>query len=66
MYQLVERLLTLARLDAGVDHVTLRFGTVDLAPYERFAAEVLPAFATRRATRFPPATTSSTARGKGW
>ncbi len=30
--------------DAGVDHVTLRFGTVDLAPYERFAAEVLPAF----------------------
>ena len=31
--------------DAGVDHVTLRFGTVDLAPYERFAAEVLPAFA---------------------
>ena len=31
--------------DAGVDHVTLRFGTVDLAPYERFAAEVMPAFA---------------------
>jgi alkanesulfonate monooxygenase SsuD/methylene tetrahydromethanopterin reductase-like flavin-dependent oxidoreductase (luciferase family) len=31
--------------DAGVDHVTLRFGTVDTAPYERFAAEVLPAFA---------------------
>ena len=30
--------------DAGVDHVTLRFGTVDLEPYERFAAEVLPAF----------------------
>jgi alkanesulfonate monooxygenase SsuD/methylene tetrahydromethanopterin reductase-like flavin-dependent oxidoreductase (luciferase family) len=30
--------------DAGVDHVTLRFGTVDLAPYERFAAEVMPAF----------------------
>jgi alkanesulfonate monooxygenase SsuD/methylene tetrahydromethanopterin reductase-like flavin-dependent oxidoreductase (luciferase family) len=30
--------------DAGVDHVTLRFGTVDLAPYERFAADVLPAF----------------------
>ncbi len=23
---------------AGVDHVTLRFGTVDVAPYERFAA----------------------------
>jgi hypothetical protein len=30
--------------DAGVDHVTLRFGTVALGPYERFAAEVLPAF----------------------
>jgi len=30
--------------DAGVDHVTLRFGTVDPEPYERFAAEVLPAF----------------------
>jgi len=29
---------------AGVDHVTLRFGTVDVAPYERFAAEVLPVF----------------------
>ncbi len=31
--------------DAGVDHVTLRFSTVDLEPYERFAAEVMPAFA---------------------
>jgi len=31
--------------DAGVEHVTLRFGTVELEPYERFAAEVLPAFA---------------------
>ena len=30
--------------DAGVDHVTLRFGTVDPEPLERFAAEVLPAF----------------------
>jgi alkanesulfonate monooxygenase SsuD/methylene tetrahydromethanopterin reductase-like flavin-dependent oxidoreductase (luciferase family) len=30
---------------AGVDHVALRFGTVDTAPYERFAAEVMPAFA---------------------
>ena len=30
--------------DAGVDHVTLRFGTVDLDPYERFASQVLPAF----------------------
>jgi alkanesulfonate monooxygenase SsuD/methylene tetrahydromethanopterin reductase-like flavin-dependent oxidoreductase (luciferase family) len=30
--------------DAGVDHVTLRFGTVDPEPYERFAAEVMPAF----------------------
>jgi alkanesulfonate monooxygenase SsuD/methylene tetrahydromethanopterin reductase-like flavin-dependent oxidoreductase (luciferase family) len=30
--------------DAGVDHVTLRFGTTDLAPLERFAREVMPAF----------------------
>lgn len=30
---------------AGVDHVTLRFGTVDPAPLERFAREVLPTFA---------------------
>jgi hypothetical protein len=30
--------------DAGVEHITLRFGTVDTAPYERFATEVLPAF----------------------
>jgi alkanesulfonate monooxygenase SsuD/methylene tetrahydromethanopterin reductase-like flavin-dependent oxidoreductase (luciferase family) len=31
--------------DAGVDHVTLRFGTTDVAPLERFAREVMPAFA---------------------
>jgi len=31
--------------DAGVDHVTLRFGDVDVAQLERFAAEVAPAFA---------------------
>ena len=31
--------------DAGVDHVTLRFGSVDSAPLERFAADVMPAFA---------------------
>jgi alkanesulfonate monooxygenase SsuD/methylene tetrahydromethanopterin reductase-like flavin-dependent oxidoreductase (luciferase family) len=30
--------------DAGVDHVTLRFSTVELEPYERFAREVMPAF----------------------
>jgi alkanesulfonate monooxygenase SsuD/methylene tetrahydromethanopterin reductase-like flavin-dependent oxidoreductase (luciferase family) len=30
--------------EAGVDHVTLRFGTTDIAPLERFAREVLPAF----------------------
>jgi alkanesulfonate monooxygenase SsuD/methylene tetrahydromethanopterin reductase-like flavin-dependent oxidoreductase (luciferase family) len=30
--------------DAGVDYVTLRFGTVDTEPLERFAAEVMPAF----------------------
>ncbi len=30
--------------EAGVDHVTLRFGTVDPAPLERFVAEVMPAF----------------------
>ena len=30
--------------DAGVDHVTLRFGTVDTAPLERFARDVMPAF----------------------
>jgi hypothetical protein len=29
----------------GVDHVTLRFGTADVAPMVRFAQEVLPAFA---------------------
>jgi alkanesulfonate monooxygenase SsuD/methylene tetrahydromethanopterin reductase-like flavin-dependent oxidoreductase (luciferase family) len=31
--------------DAGVDHVTLRFGTTDPAPLARFAHEVMPAFA---------------------
>ena len=31
--------------DAGVDQVTLRFGTTDPAPLERFARDVMPAFA---------------------
>ena len=31
--------------DAGVEHVTLRFSTVDTEPLETFAAEVMPAFA---------------------
>ncbi|HXY94395.1 MAG TPA: LLM class flavin-dependent oxidoreductase [Acidimicrobiia bacterium] len=30
--------------DAGVDHVTLRFGTTGPSPLERFAREVMPAF----------------------
>jgi alkanesulfonate monooxygenase SsuD/methylene tetrahydromethanopterin reductase-like flavin-dependent oxidoreductase (luciferase family) len=30
---------------AGVDHVTLRFGSMDVAQLERFAREVVPAFA---------------------
>jgi alkanesulfonate monooxygenase SsuD/methylene tetrahydromethanopterin reductase-like flavin-dependent oxidoreductase (luciferase family) len=30
--------------EAGVEHVTLRFGTTRTAPLERFAAEVAPAF----------------------
>ncbi len=30
--------------DAGVDHVTLRFGTTKVAPLERFAREILPTF----------------------
>lgn len=30
--------------EAGVDHVVLRFGTVDARPLERFAAEVMPLF----------------------
>jgi alkanesulfonate monooxygenase SsuD/methylene tetrahydromethanopterin reductase-like flavin-dependent oxidoreductase (luciferase family) len=30
--------------DAGVDQITLRFGTSRVAPLERFALEVLPAF----------------------
>jgi alkanesulfonate monooxygenase SsuD/methylene tetrahydromethanopterin reductase-like flavin-dependent oxidoreductase (luciferase family) len=29
---------------AGVDHVTLRFGSTDVAQLERFTAEVRPAF----------------------
>ncbi len=29
--------------EAGVDHVTLRFGTTDPAPLERFARDVMPA-----------------------
>ena len=33
--------------EAGVDHVVLRFGSVDPGPLERFAAEVMPAFASR-------------------
>jgi alkanesulfonate monooxygenase SsuD/methylene tetrahydromethanopterin reductase-like flavin-dependent oxidoreductase (luciferase family) len=33
---------------AGVDHVTLRFGSTDAQPLERFAAEVGPAFAAWR------------------
>ena len=30
--------------EAGVDHVTLRFGTTDPSPLERFARELMPAF----------------------
>jgi alkanesulfonate monooxygenase SsuD/methylene tetrahydromethanopterin reductase-like flavin-dependent oxidoreductase (luciferase family) len=30
--------------EAGVDHVVLRFGSVDTLPLERFAAEVMPLF----------------------
>jgi len=29
---------------AGVDHVTLRFGSTEVGQIERFAAEVRPAF----------------------
>jgi alkanesulfonate monooxygenase SsuD/methylene tetrahydromethanopterin reductase-like flavin-dependent oxidoreductase (luciferase family) len=29
---------------AGVDHIALRFGTLETAPLERFAREVMPAF----------------------
>jgi alkanesulfonate monooxygenase SsuD/methylene tetrahydromethanopterin reductase-like flavin-dependent oxidoreductase (luciferase family) len=32
---------------AGVDHVTLRFGSMDVAQLERFAREVVPAVAGR-------------------
>jgi alkanesulfonate monooxygenase SsuD/methylene tetrahydromethanopterin reductase-like flavin-dependent oxidoreductase (luciferase family) len=31
--------------DAGVDHIALRFGTLETAPLEQFAREVMPAFA---------------------
>jgi alkanesulfonate monooxygenase SsuD/methylene tetrahydromethanopterin reductase-like flavin-dependent oxidoreductase (luciferase family) len=41
--QLVEDFGLLAR--AGVDHVTLRFGSTDISQLERFAREVRPAFA---------------------
>ena len=40
--QLVEDFGLLAR--AGVDHVTLRFASTDIAQLERFATEVRPAF----------------------
>ncbi|MGN6472730.1 MAG: LLM class flavin-dependent oxidoreductase [Mycobacteriales bacterium] len=40
--QLVEDLRSLEA--AGVDHVTLRFGTTDPAPLERFVRDVLPSF----------------------
>lgn len=40
--QLVGDFWWLAR--AGVDHVTLRFGTTDISQLEQFATEVLPAF----------------------
>ena len=40
--QLVDDFGQLAR--AGVDHVTLRFGSLDVVQLERFAREVLPAF----------------------
>jgi alkanesulfonate monooxygenase SsuD/methylene tetrahydromethanopterin reductase-like flavin-dependent oxidoreductase (luciferase family) len=30
--------------DAGVDHVVLRFGSIDTRPLEQFAAEVMPRF----------------------
>lgn len=30
--------------DAGVEHVVLRFGSTDVGPLERFAAEVMPRF----------------------
>jgi alkanesulfonate monooxygenase SsuD/methylene tetrahydromethanopterin reductase-like flavin-dependent oxidoreductase (luciferase family) len=42
--QLVEDFGLLVR--AGVDHVTLRFGTTDISQLERFAREVRPAFGT--------------------
>jgi hypothetical protein len=30
--------------EAGVEHITLRFGDVTTGPLERFAQEVMPAF----------------------
>ena len=34
--------------DAGVDHITLRFGTTDPSPLERFARDVMPTLAPAR------------------
>jgi alkanesulfonate monooxygenase SsuD/methylene tetrahydromethanopterin reductase-like flavin-dependent oxidoreductase (luciferase family) len=31
-------------VDAGVEHITMRFGTTDVSPLETFAREVMPAF----------------------
>ena len=47
--QLVDDFRLLA--DAGVDHVTLRFGSTDVAQLERFADEVAPALS---ASEIPP------------
>jgi alkanesulfonate monooxygenase SsuD/methylene tetrahydromethanopterin reductase-like flavin-dependent oxidoreductase (luciferase family) len=35
--------------EAGVDHVVLRFGTMDTRSLERFALDVMPTFAGRSA-----------------
>ena len=32
--------------EAGVEHITMRFGSNDTAPLERFARDVMPAFST--------------------
>jgi alkanesulfonate monooxygenase SsuD/methylene tetrahydromethanopterin reductase-like flavin-dependent oxidoreductase (luciferase family) len=40
--QLISDLRDLA--EAGVEHITLRFGQVTTASLERFAQEVMPAF----------------------
>jgi alkanesulfonate monooxygenase SsuD/methylene tetrahydromethanopterin reductase-like flavin-dependent oxidoreductase (luciferase family) len=39
-----------ALADAGVEHITLRFGDNDPAHLERFARQVMPAFEARRGT----------------